>query len=58
MITYKQVGIDVRVYLDKARVGTIKSTTAGWVYYPIHSKTGSEPHPSFDAVRRSLEHST
>lgn len=54
-ITFKQAGIDVRVFLDKARVGTIRRTTAGWVYYPKGSKTGGEPNHSLDAVKRSLE---
>lgn len=53
-ITYSR-DLDVRVYLDKKFVGAIRRTSAGWVYYPKGSKTGSEPNHSLDEVKRSLE---
>lgn len=55
MISFKQVNLDVRVFLDKKHVGTIRRTAAGFVYYPKGSKTGGEPSHSLDAVKRSLE---
>lgn len=54
-ITYKTAGIDVRVYLDNVRVGTIRRNSAGWAYTPKGSRKAGEPNHSLDAVKRSLE---
>jgi len=55
MIRYSHVGIDVRVFIDKTRVGIIKRSADGWRYFPKGSKTGGEPNHSLEAVKRSLE---
>lgn len=54
-ITYKAVGVDVRVYLDGRLVGAIKRSTSGWYYQPKGSKTKGEPNHSLAEVKRSLE---
>lgn len=53
--TYKNYGLDVRVYLDGKHVGTIKRTDGGWSYWPKGCKVCGETSHSLQTIKRSLE---
>ncbi|HEX3156823.1 MAG TPA: hypothetical protein VHV32_19495 [Candidatus Angelobacter sp.] len=61
MIVYKEIKngnneiIQVGVYLENQRVGSIEKEVGGWRYVPKGKSDGGELLPSIHAVKRSLE---
>lgn len=57
-ITYKQAGLEVKVYSGGLRVGTIKMNGKGFRYVPkgaVGNRAKGETLVSVEAVKRSLE---
>lgn len=54
-ITYSEnPGVEVKVYLNGRRIGTIKTAPNGWRYYPKGSKTSGEIFATVRAVKQSI----
>lgn len=55
-ITFKPVrdSLNVDVYLDKKRVGTIKQVIGGFAYFPKGQREGGSVFPELHQVKLSL----
>jgi len=61
MIVYKEIKnsnqdiIQVKVYLDNRRIGSIEKEVGGWRYFPKGKIEGGELFPSIRQAKNSLE---
>lgn len=54
-ITYRRDNLQIRVYNEGLRVGTIKPVAGGYAYSPKGSKAMGETFATIDEAKASLE---
>lgn len=54
-ITYRRDNLQIRVYNEGLRVGTIKPVAGGYAYSPKGSKATGETFATIDEAKASLE---